>query len=86
MICVKADFFIRVIFCEFTVIAKKKNYTHELSLNKSSAQKIKSGSGGQTLRAFQPGQALSGHGNTRWECEPVTEQSPGEGTALVIQW
>ena len=32
MICVKADFFIRVIFCEFTVIAKKKNHTHELSL------------------------------------------------------
>lgn len=32
MICIKADFFIGVIFCEFTVIAKKKNYTHELGL------------------------------------------------------
>ena len=32
MICIKADFFIRVVFCEFMVIAKKKNYTPELSL------------------------------------------------------
>ena len=32
MICIKAEFFIRVVFCEFMVIAKKKNYTHELSL------------------------------------------------------
>lgn len=53
--------------------------------NKSSAQKTKFGSGGQALWAIQPGQASSGHQNTWWACEPVTERSLGEGTALVVQ-